>query len=333
MYRSALIFGLYLSFAIAIGAACSAPAPLETRDDDDSSNGNTGNTARGGTGGTNVGQGGTMVGQGGTTVAQGGTTVGQGGSLPMGGTSPQAGRSAGGAATTGGASGAGRPAMGGTAGTAVAMGGTGNTAMGGTTAMGGSTSGSAGMTSSVSCDTTFAVSGTGLVRAPMKGGACWHGYASAGVDTLMPDAGTASKLTTATSFATCGDGCMLNMAGSLAASDSAYAYLGFNVNEGGGTKSTQKPTGTGLKVTFSKSGTFDVRVQISAGNAAASRWCAAAATSPASIPYATFNTQCWDDSGTAYTTASAIDQVQLSVPGKAASATTFDVTLVSVEEY
>jgi len=322
MYRSAIIFGLYLSFAIAIGASCSPPAPLETYGDDDTSSGATGgNTNGGSTGGSVTTNGGSNPGMGGTMIANGGT----GGSLPMnGGRGGSAGSATGGASSGGMTGGAGRAnTTGGTAGTASAMGGTGNTTTtGGATGMAGTTSGSAGTggtgTSTVSCDATFAVSAAGLVRAPMKG-ACWHGYASAGADadsTGMP-----------TTFAMCGEGCKLNVAGSLAASDESYAYLGFNVNEAGGSASTIKPTGTSVKVTFTKTGTFDVRLQIAAGT---KRWCATA-TSGTAIPWTSLKTECWGTTGTAYAM-EAIDQIQLNVPGKMAAATPYDVTLVSVEE-
>lgn len=322
MYRSAIILGLYLSFAIAIGASCSPPAPLETYGDDDST-GNTGNNTGGSNGGSVSTTGGT--GMGGTMLAQGGT----GGTLPAtGGASGSAGRATGGATSGGATGGAGRAnTTGGSAGTP-AMGGTGNTATtGGATGMAGTTSGTAGTGSStVSCDTKFTVSASGLVRAPMKG-ACWSGYASAGAgDSTTFDGGSPST-GMPTSFATCGEGCMLNVSGSLAASDESYAFLGFNVNEMGGTKGTIKPTGTSVKVTFTKTGTFDIRLQISAGN---TRWCATA-TSGTAIPWTSLKTECWGTTGKAYAM-EAIDQVQLSIPGKAASATPYDVTLTSVEE-
>jgi hypothetical protein len=320
MYRSAIILGLYLSFAIAIGASCSPPAPLETYSDDDST-GNTGNTGSS-NGGSVSTTGGT--GMGGTMLAQGGT----GGTLPTnGGASGSAGRAAGGATSGGATGGAGRAnTTGGSAGTP-AMGGTGNTTTGGATGMAGTTSGSAGTGSStVSCDTKFTVSASGLVRAPMKG-ACWSGYASAGAgDSTTFDGGSPST-GMPTSFATCGEGCMLNVAGTIAASDESYAFLGFNVNEMGGTKGTIKPTGTSVKVTFTKTGTFDIRLQISAGN---TRWCATA-TSGTAIPWTSLKTECWGTTGKAYAM-EAIDQIQLSIPGKAASATPYDVTLTSVEE-
>ena len=329
MYRSFVVFGLYLSFAIAVGAAC-GPAPLETPADDDddsaprggttgsggSSSGGTGNVATGGTG--NVGTGGTgNVATGGTgNVGTGGTASGGMAGRASGGASAAAGRAAGGTAGMPMATGGTVGTTGGTTGTTGGTGGTVGTA-------GTGTSGSAGTgTSTVSCDTAFAVSNDGFVRAPMKGGACWHGYASAGADaasTGMP-----------TSFAMCGAGCMLKVAGSLAAADDSYAYLGFNVNQANGasTFTTVKPTGTSVKITFTNTGGSKLRAQIAAGS---TRWCTDLTTSPATIAWTAFKTECWGTTGKAYAM-EAIDQIQINVPGAAAETTDYDVTLVSIEE-
>ncbi len=328
MYRSAIIFGLYLSFAIAIGAACSAPAPLETRDDDDSSNGNTGNTPRGGSAGSNVGLGGTNVGQGGTNVGQGGTNVGQGGTLPMqGGTGGSAGRAAGGA-TTGGTGGtAGHVATGGAAGTAVATGGTGNVAMGGTTAMGGAGTGSAGMTS-VSCDTTFSVANNGFVRMPGKGGTCYSGYAFAGGDTK-----TTTKVNFpggGTDFSMCMG--MLKIDGTVgpATEENSYAgnvYFGFNIAQAGSTKGTVKPGGTSLTVTCTGCSSPPMRVQLVAGS---KQWCAPL-TSGTAIPYTSFQQECWEGGAMTPYAMEPIDSIQIGIPGGMEDAT-FNVTLTSVTE-
>ena len=69
MYRSAVVFGLYLSFAIAIGAACSNGAPQVPGDDaftPPSTGGTTGGGNGNGGGGTGGGGGGNGGGNGGT---------------------------------------------------------------------------------------------------------------------------------------------------------------------------------------------------------------------------------------------------------------------------
>jgi hypothetical protein len=133
---------------------------------------------------------------------------------------------------------------------------------------------------------------------------------------------------------------MLRFSGTLGAANAANDYsgvvfLGFNVNQAAGAaaKGTVIPTGTGLTVTFTNTGASPtVRAQISSGIAEATRWCATA-TSGAPIPYAMFNTKCWDTTadGAAPYAMQPIDTVQLVLPGGEAAAP-FDITLVSVTD-
>ncbi|HEX6764320.1 MAG TPA: hypothetical protein VF103_02555, partial [Polyangiaceae bacterium] len=60
------------------------------------------------------------------------------------------------------------------------------------------------------------------------------------------------------------------------------------------------------------------------------RWCAVLGGSPVSIPYTSFNTQCWDGLGTSYAR-QPIDGVQIVAPGGAA-AIPLDMTLISVRD-
>jgi hypothetical protein len=219
----------------------------------------------------------------------------------------------GGTFPTGGVSGA---AVGGTAGT-VAMGG----ASAGTPATGGSAG--AGM---LMCNAAFEVGMDGFVRAPGTTG-CWNGYASAG--------GDVGTMVTPTMFAACGAGCMLRTSGTLGPANEAnsyagFAFLGFNVNQptGSSTFSTIAPTGSSLVITYTKTaGPATIRVQLQGG---ATRWCANLTASPATIPYAMFNTACWDNSGAPYAK-EPIDAVQLVAPGGEA-AQPIDMTLVSVKD-
>ena len=112
------------------------------------------------------------------------------------------------------------------------------------------------------------------------------------------------------------------------------AYMGFNIaqDSGSSTKGTLVPTGSSITVTFSATtGTQPLRAQLSSGS---SFWCyTITGASPATIPYASFNTACWDTppSGTAYAK-TAIDNFELVVPGGAAATTGVSVTLTSVKE-
>jgi len=323
MSRSVIAFASYLTLAATTAVAC-GPAPVEVPEPvPPPSSGGTGNTGQGGGSGSGVGgssgvtsfggSGGSVVGgtggAGGSVSGSGGAVSGAGGSV--------AGQGAGGTPpVTGGASGA-------------ATGGSAGVTTGGAAGASGA-AGSAGA-SEVACDAAFAVAADGFVRAPAAGGQCWHGYASAGKgamdtgSTLMP-----------TSFAMCGMGCMLHFSGTLGASTAAnnytgVVYMGFNVAEaaGGGTKGTVKPAGTGLTVTYTNTGASPiVRVQIGAGN---TYYCATLTASGMTVPYAMFNTACWDNSGTAYAAGTAIDTVQIVLPGADAAAP-FDFTLVSVKD-
>lgn len=166
---------------------------------------------------------------------------------------------------------------------------------------------------------------------PALGGACWHGYSFTGGDT-----GSAPL---PADFAMCGAGCMLHITGTVGAATEANAYagivfMGFNVAQAAGaaTKGTVTPTGTGLVVTYTNtSATPVVRFQIQSGSSASTRWCAPLTGSPATIPYTSFNTECWEGgAGVAYAK-QAIDQAMLVIPGGAAAAAV-DITLTSVTE-
>jgi hypothetical protein len=323
---------LYLSFAIAVGSACGQPAAPETPGDDSFTPNQGGTNNNGGTGG---GTGGTATGGTGTGgTATGGTGGGTGGSTTggAGGVSGMPG--------VGGAMMAGRPGTTGGTGGSVATGGTGGSvATGGTggsvatggssgtgSATGGSTSGAGGSGTGVSCDTTFKVGADGFVRMPTKDGGCWHGYAygSGSKATTVSFCGDA----TATNFTKCMG--MLSITGTLEESIepdyAGYVLIGFSVNEaqGGGTKGTVTPKGASLVVTGTAAGG---RVQLQAGT---KYWCANF-TSGTPIPYTTFNTACWDDSGDAYSTATPIDTVALQIPGGMAAAA-YSITLTSVAE-
>jgi len=138
-----------------------------------------------------------------------------------------------------------------------------------------------------------------------------------------------------TTFSMCGTGCMLRVSGTLGAATAANSYagvvfVGFNINQTAGSSVVGRftPAGTSLVVTYTKvSGPATIRVQIQAGT---SRWCANLSASPATIPYTTFNTACWDTSGTAYAK-QPIEALQLVVPG-GPTATPIDMTLNSVRD-
>jgi len=167
------------------------------------------------------------------------------------------------------------------------------------------------------------------VKAPAAGGGCWHGYSFAG--------GDAGSMITPTMFSTCGMPCMLKMSGTVgpavAPSYAGVAYLGFNLGQdnGASTVPTVTPTGTGVTVTFTATtATLPLRAQLS--GTGSTFWCyTITGASPATIPYAMFNTACWDGSGTAYAK-QPITNFELVVPGAATATSGVSVTLTSVKE-
>jgi hypothetical protein len=135
----------------------------------------------------------------------------------------------------------------------------------------------------------------------------------------------------------CGTPCMLKMSGTVGAavapSYAGVAYLGFNLGQDNGatTVPTVTPTGTGVTVTFSATtATLPLRAQLS--GTGSTFWCyTITGASPATIPYAMFNTACWDGSGTAYAK-QPITNFELVVPGAATATTGVSVTLSGLKE-
>jgi hypothetical protein len=184
-------------------------------------------------------------------------------------------------------------------------------------------------TITTTCGSAFAANSSGYVSLPSASGACWHGYAFAG--------GDAGSAITPTSFSACGTPCMLKMSGTVgpavAPSYSGVVFLGFNLaqNIDSTTSTMVSPTGTGLTVSFSATtATLPLRVQLS--TASGTFWCyTVTGTSPVTIPYASFNTACWDNSGTAYGK-QPIQNIELVVPGGATATSGVSVTLLGVRE-
>jgi len=291
-------FGAIASVVVTAGFVAFACTSGEVVDGPLSGNGGAGNVAGTGSGNT-VGQAGTQgqAGRGGTTGT--GNTVGQAGTTGRGGTTGT-GNTSGVAGTTG----------------------TGNTAgVAGTTGSGGSVG--------VTCGAALEASADGFVRAPAAGGGCWHGYSFAG--------GDAGSTIAPKDFSACGTPCMLKMSGTVGAavapSYAGVAYLGFNLGQDNGatTVPTVTPTGTGVTVTFSATtATLPLRAQLS--GTGSTFWCyTITGASPATIPYAMFNTACWDGSGTAYAK-QPITNFELVVPGAATATMGVSVTLSGLKE-
>ena len=267
-----------------------------------------------------TGSGGNSTGTGGTSTGTGGTSTGTGGSHTGGTTGT------GGIKGTGGIiTGTGGTHTGGVTGT----GGTSST--GGITGTGGTATGTGGTTGTTTCGASFAISSSGFVTMPAKGGACWSGYGYTYGDkygtTFLP-----------ADFSACGEPCKLTETGNIVAvSGTMYSFigLGFNLGDsssGGTAHPTVTPTGTGLTFTFTDTAPAGTafRAQITDGT---TTWCyTVTGASPVTVPYASFNTMCYDSppDGTAYAKAP-INAIQLQVAGGTAGGAV-SITITSVTE-
>ena len=237
------------------------------------------------------------------------TTGGKGGSLPLAGTTfvPTAGTNSGTA---------GKPSTGGTSsGGAPTTGGSGTTPTAGTTSTGTCATPYAG---ALATDSTIFTGGYGQSTTGM-----WKGY------------GFTFKYGTATITPGTGNGCFeakkFCASGSVPASDSAGAGLGWNLNQAQGTSSTTAvavKTPVTIKVAGLPAGS---RVQLSASATVQYCYTLAAAMTTATIPLASFKTECWGTEGVAYDGVTPIEAIQVVIPGAAAAAKTFDFCVLDVE--
>jgi hypothetical protein len=162
----------------------------------------------------------------------------------------------------------------------------------------------------------------------------WHGYAW----TSAGPSGSASTITPA-NFSSLAAGGQLCASGSVAPQSNygGYGILGLYVNQATGASTPADPvtvTGTGLVVNVTNTGGSALRVQIQdelGATDATHRWCATITGSGGTIPWSSFNTACWDGSGTAYAM-QPINAVLIMVPGSNTVAVPFDFCLNSVSQ-
>jgi hypothetical protein len=120
-------------------------------------------------------------------------------------------------------------------------------------------------------------------------------------------------------------------AGTVAASTTynSWANAGFSVNQAqsgsSGSTSSLPLVGSTLSITYVNHAGSTLELQLWDGS---NYWCyyLPPATSPATtvVPFSSLNTRCWDNTGTAFASGTAITNVQLVVPGSATKATPFD---------
>jgi hypothetical protein len=119
--------------------------------------------------------------------------------------------------------------------------------------------------------------------------------------------------------------------GTVAASTTynAWASAGFSVNQAksgsSGSTSSLALVGSTLSITYVNRAGSPLELQLWDGS---NYWCyyLPPATSPTTtaVPFSSLNTQCWDNTGTAFSSGTAITNVQLVVPCSASKATPVD---------
>jgi hypothetical protein len=213
------------------------------------------------------------------------------------------------------------------------VGGSGNRAnTGGTTGLPPSTGG------------TKSTSGTG--GAPATGGSAavdgsyyvggvWHGY-------LWDSATGTGSTISPVDFSTHTPGTAFCASGSVGPMTdySGVAMIGFNINQAQGTATTlgtwipASISSGGVTLNVTNNGTSVLRVQIQGPNGATDatdRWCATLTqfNSTVTIPWSSFNTACWDGTGTYYS-GQALQAVMVLVPGGNVSSVSYSFCLNSI---
>jgi len=310
-------FGFVVVAGSAVAAACSVDTSGITFVEDDRYNSIT--AGKGDVGSGDTGAGGEPD-SGGEPTTAGVTSTGgaqNNGGKPGKGGSGTGGSSNGGSTTTAGRAGS----SSGGAGT----GGSGAAGMGGTISAGG-TGGAASCpapyTGTLAKDSNIFTDGYGKAS---RG--AWSGYGftyTYGTATITPGMG-----------AGCFAAAKLCANGRVPADDRSGAALAWNVAQAmSSTTAAKVAIVAPVKLTFAGV-RADMRAQLTASSTLS--YCyvltaAQAAAGTATIPLASFNTECWDLLGTAYDGVTPIESIQIVVPGSAAGAVqAFDLCLIDVE--
>lgn len=115
----------------------------------------------------------------------------------------------------------------------------------------------------------------------------------------------------------------------------SWAGAGFNVNQAqsgsSGSTSSLKIVGTTISISYENKKDSRLELQLWDGS---SYWCTylppAKGPNTYTVPLSSLNTKCWDGTGTAFTSGTAITTVQLVVPGSATSTTPFDYCFLGI---
>ena len=213
----------------------------------------------------------------------------------------------------------------GTGGTAVTTGGTVGTA--GTVGTGGTAAGTCppyagALGATAAADSTIFMAGFGTSTAgtpPWSGYGYTYKYGTAA--TVTPGMGTS-----------CFAGKKMCASGSVPALDTEGAGLGWNIAQMMGATTMAKVPITTPVVIKSAGVKAGMRVQLSASATVSYCYTLTAADVPtATIPFASFKTECWGTLGMAYDGVVPIEAIQVAVPGAVAAAQTFDFCVLDIE--
>lgn len=193
----------------------------------------------------------------------------------------------------------------------------------------GSRSGQAGTTAAATAGTPGSSTAAGSGGAATNAGGAyvqmgdWHGYA-------FTSAYGAGSTITPMSFEARMPGQSLCASGTVgaAADYSGTALIGMNLNQpmgsGGPQPTTMSKAGVYVQVKNNAGSTLRVQIQGPNGESdPMDRWCAPLMGTSGFIPWGTFNTACWDNSGTAYSGQPIVAAMVL-VPGGATDSVMFD---------
>jgi hypothetical protein len=165
---------------------------------------------------------------------------------------------------------------------------------------------------------TFSVAADGYVTSTSRAGGTWMGYAYTATDLKSATTITPAEVA----------GGSLCASGTVAgtADYSAVAMLELNLNQAsadaGGPfvspRLTWSPSGGGIFYSVSNTHGSTLRIQIQAAGGdtdPSKRWCSPITSSSGVIPWSTFNTACWDGSGTNYDGTTPLQSAMVVVPG------------------
>jgi hypothetical protein len=169
----------------------------------------------------------------------------------------------------------------------------------------------------------------------------WKGYAWTGTD------GVSTTTITPADFSAVAAGGSLCVSGTVAgtADYSAVAILGINVNQPMADTTTPMPFAdqwdpinnntNGLAYDITNTGGSPLRIQVQARGGELDqrlRWCAPVAGKTGALPWTTFNSACWDQTGQSYSARALLTSVMVLVPG-GLSAVPFNFCLNSLAPY